>query len=71
MLRPLKERQHQFLRALGLSEEVFLAEVVPKITKKGYRMDKRTNNAKQDGARILFLGERAAVHAHRKAGTRK
>ncbi len=34
LLRPLKERQHQFLQALGLSEEVFLAEVVPKVTKR-------------------------------------
>jgi hypothetical protein len=34
-------------------------------------MDKRTNNAEQDGARMLFLGERAAVHVLRKAGMRK
>lgn len=34
LLRPLKDRQRQFLRALGLSEEVFLREVVPKTTTK-------------------------------------
>jgi hypothetical protein len=35
LLRPLKDRQHQFLRAFGLSEEVFLREVVLKTTKRG------------------------------------
>ncbi len=34
-------------------------------------MDKRTNNAEQSKAKILFLGERAAVHVLRKAGMRK